>query len=46
MSAPANICVQVLYGEEEEEMMASSPEGSVIRRIWDEKIVNSFCHNL
>ena len=29
----------VLYGEEEEEMMASSPEGSVIRRIWDEKIV-------
>ena len=30
----------VLYGEEEEEMMASSPEGSVIRRIWDEKIVS------
>lgn len=33
---------QVLYGEEEEEMMASSPEGSVIRRIWDEKIVNKW----
>ena len=30
---------QVLYGEEEETLMASSPEGSVIRRIWDEKIV-------
>ena len=29
----------VLYGEEEEEMMASSPEGSVIRTIWDDKIV-------
>ena len=33
--------VQVLYGEEEEQMMASSPEGSVIRTIWDEKIVNT-----
>ena len=32
----------VLYGEEEEEMMASSPEGSVIRRIWDEKIVKQY----
>ena len=32
----------MLYGEEEEEMMASSPEGSVIRRIWDEKIVKHF----
>ena len=33
---------QVLYGEEEEEMMASSPEGSAIRRIWDEKIVKQW----
>ena len=31
----------MLYGEEEEQMMASSPEGSVIRTIWDEKIVNT-----
>ena len=31
----------VLYGEEEEEMMASSPQGSAIRTIWDNKNVGS-----
>ena len=31
--------VQVLYGEEEEEMMASSPLGSDVRTIWDDKNV-------
>ena len=32
----------VLYGEEEEQMMASSPLGSDIRTIWDEKIVKPY----
>jgi len=32
------ILLQVLYGEEEEEMMASSPD-PVIRRIWNDKDV-------
>ena len=32
----------VLYGEEEEQMMASSPEGSDIRTIWDEKIIKPY----
>jgi hypothetical protein len=31
--------VKVLYGEEEEEMMASSPLGSDVRTIWDDKNV-------
>ena len=34
--------VQVLYGEEEEEMMASSPLGSDVRTIWDDKNVGFF----
>ena len=29
----------VLYGEEEEELMASSPIGSITRLIWDDKNV-------
>ena len=32
----------VLYGEEEEQMMASSPLGSDIRTIWDEKIIKPY----
>ena len=34
---------KVLYGEEEEELMANSPIGSTIRTIWDEKNVNDYC---
>ena len=34
---------KVLYGEEEEELMANSPIGSTIRTIWDEKNVNDHC---
>ena len=33
---------KVLYGEEEEELMANSPIGSTIRTIWDEKNVNNY----
>ena len=32
----------VLYGEEEEQMMASSPLGSDIRTIWDQKIIKPY----
>ena len=32
----------VLYGEEEEQMMASSPVGSDIRTIWDQKIIKPY----
>ena len=33
--------IQVLYGEEEEELMASSPIGSTVRTIWDDKNVEN-----
>ena len=39
LDSPKSNSVQVLYGEEEEEMMAESPD-PVIQRIWQEKEVN------
>ena len=37
--------IQVLYGEEEEELMASSPIGSTVRTIWDDKNVKNINHH-
>ena len=33
------LLLKVLYGEEEEELMANSPIGSTVRTIWDDKNV-------